>query len=353
MADGGGGEKTEKASGKRREKAREQGQVAKSQEVNGALLLAVGMTLLVFSSGHFARVLGDNAAYLFAQGHILMPSSPQALQIILKTNVLAMITSLAPLLVGVLIAGLGANILQVGFKFTPETLQFKGEKLNPLPGLQKYFKKDLYVEILKHFIKVIIIGVLAAMVLRSQTDDLYALPMLPLPGIVQLGKISFIKLMAVLLAFMFLLAIVDWFWSKHRYEEQIKMSKQEVKQENKDIEGDPQIKARIRAQQFEMARKRMLADVPTADVVITNPTHFAVALKYQPGSEAPMVVAKGKDNLAQIIKKIARKNRVPIIENKPLARSLYRQVEVGRQIPESLFQAVAEVLAYIYRLKKA
>ena len=150
-----------------------------------------------------------------------------------------------------------------------------------------------------------------------------------------------------------LIGLVDWFWQKKEYEDNLQMSKHEVKQENKDVEGDPQIKARVRGLQFEMARKRMLADVPTADVVVTNPDHFAVALKYTKGDAAPMVVAKGMDSLAQTIKQIARKARVPIMENKPLARSLYRQVEVGQMIPDSLYQAVAEVLAYVFRLKKS
>jgi flagellar biosynthetic protein FlhB len=159
--------------------------------------------------------------------------------------------------------------------------------------------------------------------------------------------------MIKLLLFMVVLGVIDWFWQKNRYEENLKMTRQEVKKENKDLEGDPQIKARVRALQFEMVRKRMLADVPTADVVVTNPTHFAVALKYTPGAAAPKVVAKGQDHVAQIIKKVARQARVPIIENRLLARSLHKQVEVGAGIPESLYQAVAEVLAYVYRLKRA
>jgi len=353
MADDSAGEKTEKASGKRREEARKQGQVAKSQEVNGAVILIVGMTILVMSSGHFARVLGEHASYIFSQGHILLLTNEDAIGAVLKFNLSALLTALAPLLAGVLISGMGANIMQVGLKFTPESLQFKMDKLNPINGFKKYFKKDMYVELLKNVMKVSIICLLAYAMLHHMVDDLNSLSVLPLAAIVSIGKISFIKLMAVLLAFTTLLAVIDWFWTKFRHEEQIKMSKQEVKQENKDVDGDPQIKARIKSQQFEMARKRMLADVPTADVVITNPTHFAVALKYVPGQPAPMVVAKGQDNLAQTIKKIARKSRVPIIENKPLARSLYRQVEVGQLIPEALFQAVAEVLAYIYRLKKS
>ncbi len=352
MADDSGGEKTEKASGKKREEARDQGQVAKSQEVTGAILLIVGMSLLLLSSGHFARVLGSNASYLFSQGHILQPDNANGMIEMFSANIMVLVNALAPLLLGVLIAGIGANVLQVGLKWSSKSLEFKADKLNPINGFKKYFKKDMYVDLLKNLFKVSIIGLLAVFAIKRMYGELNSSALLTLPAIVALGKISFIKLMAQLLAFTVFLAIVDWFWTVHRHEEQIKMSKHDVKQENKDMEGDPQIKARIKAQQFEMSRKRMLAEVPTADVVVTNPTHFAVALKYIPGSPAPMVVAKGQDHIAQIIKKTARKARVPIIENKPLARSLYRQCEVGQQIPESLFQAVAEVLAYIFRLKK-
>ncbi len=353
MADDSSGEKTEKATGKRREDARNQGQVAKSTEVSGAILLFIGMSLLLLSTGHFFKVLGDNAAYLFSHSHALQPSNTYGLMEMFEANIKVLVTALAPLLAGVFIAGIGANVLQIGFHFSSESLKFKADKLNPMSGFKKYFQKTMYVDLLKNLFKVAIISTLAYFALKRMNDDLNASAMLSLQAIISLGKISFIKLMAQLLAFTALLAIIDWFWTKYQHEEQIKMSKHEVKQENKDIEGDPQIKARIKSQQFEMARKRMLADVPDADVVITNPTHYAVALKYVPGSAAPMVVAKGQDNLAQIIKKIARKSRVPIMENKPLARSLYRQVEVGEMIPDALFQAVAEVLAYIYRLKKA
>ena len=352
MADESSGEKTEKATGKKREDAREQGQVAKSQEVSGAILLFFGFSILLMSSGHFVRTLGGNASYLFSQSHILRPDNPLGMQEMFAANVEVLVTALGPLLLGVLVAGIGANVMQVGLKWSSKSLEFKADNLNPISGLKKYFQKDMYVDLLKNLFKVSLIGIIAFYGIKRMFGDLNSSALLTLPAIVALGKISFIKLMAQLLAFTAFLAIVDWFWTKYRHEEKIKMSKHDIKQENKDMEGDPQIKARIRAQQFEMSRKRMLADVPTADVVVTNPTHFAVALKYVPGSPAPMVVAKGQDNIAQIIKKTARKARVPIIENKPLARSLYRQCEVGQQIPESLFQAVAEVLAYIFRLKK-
>jgi len=353
MADSEGGEKTEKGTSKRREKAREEGSVAKSQEVTSAILLLVGMTIVVASSGHFLRVLGSNTSYLFSQAHILAPSNQFGVQELMRNNLQVVILALAPLLGGVLVAGFGANVMQVGYQFTPQSLAFKIHKLNPLPGFKKFFQVSVFFELGKILLKIGLISVLAGTTIKGVMDEIVAVPLLSLPAVVAFAKLTFVKLMAKLLFLMALIGIFDWFFQKHRYEENIKMTKHEVKQENKDIEGDPQIKARIRGLQYETARKRMLADVPTADVVVTNPTHYAVALKYVQGSPAPMVVAKGQDNLAQMIKKIARKHRVPVMENKPLAQGLYRQVDIGGMVPESLFQAVAEVLAYVYRLKKA
>lgn len=353
MADGETGEKTETGSEKRRDDAREEGTVAKSQEVTSAILLLVGMTIVVSSGGHFMRVLGQNTTYLLGQAHILAPTNQFGIREMMRCNLQVIILAVAPLLGGVLVAGVGANVMQVGLKFSSKSLQFKGEKLNPLPGLKRFFESQAVFELAKNLLKIVLIGALAWVTIRSSMDDLMSMPLLSLAAVIALGKATFIKLMAKLLFLMALIGLADWFFQKHKYEETIKMTKQEVKEEGKAMDGDPQIKARIRGIQLEMARKRMLADVPTADVVITNPTHFAVAVKYVAGSSAPIVVAKGKDNLAQIIKKIARKHRVPVIENRTLARGLYRHVEIGNAIPESLFQAVAEVLAYIYRLKNA
>ncbi len=353
MADGETGEKTEAGTGKQREKAREEGTVAKSQEVSSAILLLVGMTILVAGGAHFSRVLGENASYLFSQAHILAPSNQFGIRELMSNNMQVIGIALAPLLTGVLIASIAANVMQVGFKITPKSLEFKGSKLNPIAGMKKFFQATVYFDLGKNLIKIGLISVLAYYTIKGVMDQVVSMPLLSLPAVVSFAKVIFIKLMAKLLFLMAVIAVFDWFWQKHRYEDNIKMTKHEVKQESKDVEGDPQIKARIRNMQFEMSRKRMLADVPTADAVITNPTHFAVAIKYIAGQAAPIVVAKGQDNIAQIIKKIARKHRVPVIENKPLARGLYAQVEIGNPIPESLFQAVAEVLAYVYRLKKA
>ena len=353
MADGETGEKTEAGTGRQREKARDEGTVAKSQEVSSSILLMIGVTILVAGSAHFARVLGENTSYLLSQAHILGPSNQFGVRELMSNNLRVIMVALAPLLLGVFIASIAANVMQVGFKFSSKSLEFKGSKLDPIKGMKKFFQATVYFDLGKNLLKITLISLLAYYTIKGVMDQVVSMPLLSLPAVVAFGKSLFIKLMAKLLFLMAVIAIFDWFWQKHRYEENIKMTKHEVKQEAKDVEGDPQIKARIRNMQFEMSRKRMLNDVPTADAVITNPTHYAVAIKYMSGSAAPIVVAKGQDNIAQIIKKIARKHRVPVIENKPLARGLYAQTEIGNPIPESLFQAVAEVLAYVYRLKKA
>jgi flagellar biosynthetic protein FlhB len=353
MAEGTAGDRTEKATPRRREKARERGQVARSLEVNSALLLAVGLTLLIALGGHFTRVLGENSRYLFGQAHVIRSDNPAAISTLLVGNLLALAKALAPLVGALLLAGIAANVAQVGLHVTPHALVPKPEKLNPITGLKRFFEARAFFDLAKHLVKIILIGWIAYLTLAGLMARLGATPLLPIPAIVAVGKRGFAELMARLLIVMFMLALIDWIWQRYQHEKNLKMSKYEVRQELKDIEGDPQIKARIRGLQLEMARKRMLADVPRADVVITNPTHYAVALRYERGAAAPVVLAKGRDALAEIIKKIARRARVPVIENKPVAQALYRQVEVGQMIPESLYQTVAEILAYIYRLRKS
>lgn len=353
MADSGTGERTEKATGKRRDEARNKGTVPKSQEVSSAVVLITGMTLLVASSGFMSRRICESTGYLLGQAHILGPINVYAARELLEGSFWPVAIGMAPLIVGVLVASVWGNVAQFGFQIRPQAMSLQFDRLNPVSGMQKFFKMTAFFELGKNFVKIALVGLLAWTTIAGLMDTLIGTSLLSLPAVVATGKAAFVKLVAKLLAFCAVLALADWFWQKWRYEENLKMSKYEVKQEAKDYEGDPQIKARIRGMQYEVFRKRMIAAVPTADVVVTNPTHFAVALKYEPGSPAPKVVAKGQDHLAGIIRKLARENRVPVIENKPLARALHAQVEVGHFVPESLFQAVAEVLAYVYRLKRS
>ncbi len=353
MADAPGGDRTERATPRRREKARERGQVTLSQEVNSTLVLLGAFSLLLLGTGHMGRTLGINAVYLFGQAHVLRPDLPGALAAILGGNGAVVLKTLAPFLVAVMVAGLAANLIQVGWHPSASAMAFRWENLNPVNGLKGIVGKRAGFELLKNLIKFGLIALIAWKTISGLQPELAGLGLLPIEGAAAVGRMSLAKLVFRILVMLAALSIVDWAFQKWQYEDNVRMSRQEVKEEYKDLEGDPQIKARIRAIQIETARRRMLADVPRADVVVTNPTHFAVALRYEPGDMAPKVLAKGQDHLAQRIKGIARDARVPVIENKPLARGLYKTAKVGDFIPDVLYQAVAEVLAYVYRLKKS
>ena len=353
MADGPSGDRTERATPRRREKARERGQVAISQEVNSTIVLLAGVSLLLVGAGHMGRVLNVNAIYLFSQMHVLRPDMPWALTQIVGGNMTVLLKALAPLLLAIMVGGFVANVMQVGWHVDTSAVAFRWENLNPISGFKGMVGKRAWFEFLKNLLKIGLISLVAWQTIQGLYSDLPGLSLLPLAGAAGIGKSVVGKLFFRLIALLALLAVVDWGFQKWQYEENVKMSRQEIKEENRDLEGDPQVKARIRTIQMETARRRMMADVATADVVVTNPTHFAVALKYAPGETAPRVVAKGQDEVAQKIKKIARGVRVPVIENKPLARGLYRAAKVGEYIPDVFYQAVAEVLAYVFRLKKA
>jgi len=353
MAEETAGERTEKASPRKREKARDKGQVARSQEVNSFFVLLAGAVMLVGTSGHMLDQLRQQTGYLLGQAHFLGPTSLQGVHYLLDGSGRQFLWIIAPLACFILIAAVTGNLLQVGLKLTPAAMAWQWKRLDPISGAKRFFQKRAFFDLLKNVLKVGMISLLSWVVISAVLPQVNATAVLPLPLILDVARTSYLKLMGVLLAFVALLAIIDWAFQKQQHESELKMSKQEVKQEHKEFEGDPQIKARIRALQYEASRRRMLAEVPRADVVVTNPTHFAVALKYTAGQMAPVVVAKGADFLAQKIRETARQARVPVVENKTVARALYATVEVGKPIPESLYQAVAEILAYVYRLKKA
>lgn len=353
MAEETAGERTEKATPRRREKAREKGQVARSQEVSSFFVLLAGAIMLVGTSGHMLDMLGRETRYLLGQAHFLKPTSLGGIAYLLSGGGESFLLTIAPLACFILVAAVIGNILQVGFQLTPAALAFRWNRLNPVSGAKRFFQKRAFFDLFKNLLKVGMIGLLGWAVIRGLLADIDASAIQPLAAILDLARTGYLKLMGVLLGFLALLALLDWIFQKQQHESELKMSRQEVKQEHKEFEGDPQIKARVRALQYEAARRRMLAEVPRADVVVTNPTHYAVALKYEPGRAAPVVVAKGADLLAAKIRETARRARVPVVENKAVARALYALVEVGRPIPESLYQAVAEILAYVYRLRKA
>ena len=244
------------------------------------------------------------------------------------------------------------SIVQVGWKVSTKPMKPELSKLNPLNGFKRIFSKDSLFELVKSILKIVIIIYIAYTSIKDNANDLFALYDLGLNQAVALVGTLIINTGIKISIVYLVIGLADFIYQKHKFNEDMKMTKQEVKDEYKNTEGDPQIKGRQRRKMQEVSQKRMMQDVPKADVVITNPTHFAVALKYEAKvSSAPVVLAKGEDYLAQKIKEVARENKIEVVENKPLARMLYHNVDVGAEIPPELYQAVAEVLAAVYKAK--
>lgn len=347
-----GQEKTEQPTGKRLQEGREKGQVAKSTEINSLAVFLTGMLLIYLSQQLISGQISHLAKFIFG--------SLDTLEI--KTDVIGsyalsayffFVLTLAPILGGLLIIGLLASIAQIGFKFSFKALEPKFTKLNPLNGIKNiFFSSRSIVEVLKSVSKLTIISVFTYILLDDLISRSARLMDYPVEEIVTFMIDSAYSLIWKIAMVYALIAAVDLIFQRKKHTKDMMMTKQEVKEENKQAEGDPLIKSKIREIQYTAARSRMMKDIPTADVVITNPTHFAVALKYEPGkSSAPKVVAKGMDLLAQRIKQIAAENNVPVHEDVALARALYKTCEVGDEIPAALFKAVAQILAYIYQLK--
>lgn len=347
------GEKTEKATPKKRSDARKKGQVLKSQDVSAAALLLIMFAFMFF----YAELIYDRLFSImkdFFINDITIDSitSEIALEIYLEM-LMQMGIMVLPVMVIAMLAGIAANFFQFGLLFTTQTLKIDLKKMDPIKGIKKIISMRALINLVKSLLKVTFIGTATAAVIIIFLEDILTLGFHTPAEI--LSTVAFLSgLMGLVAAVMLILiAVIDYFYERFEFEKNLKMSKQDIKDEHKNAEGDPLIKSKIRQRQREMAMRRMMQEVPNADVVITNPTHFAIALKYDEDSmDAPRVVAKGTDFIAQKIKLIAKENDVIMVENRPLARAMYDQVEIGDQVPEEFFKAVAEVLAYVYRIKR-
>ncbi len=346
-------EKTEKATPKKRKEAREEGQVLQSREVTTTfILLATFVFLKIYGKYAFNNIIKymtkiyksiENVDQLFLENNLMTGFM----------NVIFVFLGLVmPILAIAFIAALTINYLQVGFLFTTKPLKIDLNRINPIEGFKRLFSKRALMELLKSILKIILVGYVAYSFMEKNMTRIISLPGLESTIILKnFADISFgfgIKIIGVLIFFAFLDYLFQW----REYEKNLMMTKQELKEEYKQTEGDPLIKSRIREKQRRIAMSRMIQDVPKADVIITNPTHIAVAIKYD--SElyyAPYVLAKGVDLIAENIKKVGEEHSIPVVENRPLARALYDSVEIGDIIPEELYEAVAEVLAYVYSLK--
>lgn len=343
-------ERTEAPTPRRRAEARRKGQVAKSAEINSAALLLVAFWLLNITGPQTydaMRVLMERSFKAIAVTEFTVNTLYGGGLIIIRSIAQAV----APLVFSLLLVGVVANLAQVGFMFSQEALKPDPSRINPLNGFKRLFSGRGLVELIKSIFKLLIIGLIVYLTLRDNYPTVTATNRMTLVSgigtISQMGVMVGIRVAVVLLV----LAGADYFYQRREFEKSLRMTKQEIKEEMKQYEN-PELKRRIRTRQRELAMSRMMAAIPEADVVITNPTHFAIALHYERQKmKAPRVVAKGQRLVAERIKEKARQHNIPMVENKPLAQTLFKTAEVGQEIPVDLYQAVAEVLAFVYHLR--
>jgi len=343
------GEKTEEPTEKKRQDARKKGQVARSQELNTAFVLLIGFLILRVLWEYIYGNIAEYTIYLY--GHLAQSMSTEGISELFIGIMILLAKTVMPVMFAILIVGMGINIFQVGLVVSTEKLEPKLENLNPINGFGRIFSKRSLVELCKSIFKIIVIGFFLYMYLKDEIPYLPQFIFFDLPQSLATAADIIFTMAFQVIGVIMVMAIADYAYQTWQTTQDLMMSKQEVKDEYKQVEGDPQIKGKIKQKQRQMAMQRMMSEVPKADVIVTNPTHLAVALKYSKGMIAPTVVAKGQDRVAERIKQVARENRVIIVENKPVARALYEAVDIGGVVPAELYQAVAEIIAYVYRIK--
>jgi flagellar biosynthetic protein FlhB len=354
MAETDGQEKTEQATGKRQNDSRNEGKVAKSVEVNSLAIFTTGLLMIYLTQKYISSRLSDFSIGIFNTLDNLNVNK-DFLQDFITHCLYFLFLTLAPILGTLLVIALVVNIAQVGFKITFKSLVPNLSKFNPVNGLKRIFvSTHSLIEVAKSLLKLAIIGGFTYSILAGLILNASMLAELTIPEVVNyMIEAAYTLLWKIVLVYA-IIAAVDLIYQKFKFKKELMMTKQEIKEENKQMEGDPIIKARIRRLQYQAAKSRMMKNVPKADVVITNPTHFAVALRYDIKKDsAPRVLAKGVDELALRIKDVAAENGVPIHEDRELARALYKFCNIGEEIPAKLFKAVAQILAYIYKLKNS
>lgn len=350
MADG--DDKTEQATPRRRGDARKKGQVAKSVELSSVVVLLAMIVAVNKLSGAMSHVVLEYFQNAFTHLDNLAMTPAIAME---RGGAVALTLAraLGPLLLVAMFFGVLVNIAQTGPMWAPEALKPDFNRINPLKGIQGFITPMAFVDLIKSFYKVFLVGYIAYVTVRGSFPQLVLMARLDISQAVGIiGEVVYRMAMRIGGA-MLIMAALDYAFQRYSHEKSLRMTKHDVKQEFKQMEGSPMLKARIRSRQRQIARQRMMAEVPTADVVVTNPTHFAVALRYDlEKNAAPVVVAKGQDLVALRIRELAQSSDVPIVENPPLARTLYKQVDIGREIPGDLYEAVAEVLAFVYQVNQ-
>ena len=345
-------ERTEPATTKKRQEVRDRGEVARSIELNSAGIFFIGVITLYLMSGTMMANLCGLVRDGFSAAGDFSSSSGDSPYVFFEL-VSRGITTVAPVLAILFLVALAVNFLQVGFKVTANPLQPKAEKFNPISGMKRiFFSPRTIVELFKGIVKLALVGYIVYSTLYSEKERLLILADQSAGEIFLVLWTIILRISLKAAVFLVILAVIDYAYQKWDFEKRIRMTKKEVQDELKHLEGNPKVRAKIRSLQIKLARSRMLSRVQEADVVITNPVHLAVALKYDPDKmEAPIVLAKGRRRLARKIVEIARAHRIPVMENIALARALYRTTEVGARIALELYKAVAEVLAFVYKLK--
>jgi flagellar biosynthesis protein FlhB len=345
------GEKTEEATQARRDEFRKRGQVAYSRELSSAIFLIVASMAVFGLAKFFFKELYEVFQFAFGPDMVVSARSGDIFTA-MRFSGEKLLLLISPVMGVAVIIGVGAQVIQTGFLQVEDAFSLKLEKLDPLQGLSRMFSLKNLVEGIKSLLKLILIFAVVGLVVKSEIIKVpYILQFSVEQMFVYMGTVT-VKLLASIGVAMGVLAAGDYFFQRWDTEQKMRMTKQEVKEENKSREGDPLIKARIRRVQREMSNRRMMQKVPQADVIITNPTHIAIALKYSANLPAPQVIAKGADLIAEKIKEIARQHNIPVVENKPLARTIFKTIKLGQVIPRELFVAVAEVLSYVYKLRR-
>ena len=344
-------EKTQQATEHQRREFRKRGEVAKSSELVSVSVLYAGILIITIIFTYMIENYQTLQVYFFTNISFDFNYSDKG--VLANVIILTLIKILAPVFLTLTVIAIVANVAQTGLLFSTESLKFDLNKINPLNKIkQLFFSKDAFFELFKSVLKIIIIGAIAFLTAKSFIGLIMESQSREIADIMHITGLVLFKVLINIMALLLILGFVDFVYQKFKMEEKMKMTHQEVKDEYKQLEGDPHIKSKRKQKQREMSMNRMMQAVPNADVVVANPTHFAVALKYDSDDYAPKVVAKGADLVAQKIKEIAKNNDVPVVENKILARALFWNLEIGDYIPEEMFKAVAELFAYVYKLDK-